>query len=170
MLRARYDGLWALGWIHARHRDEQALAFTRDLAADRNEHIWLRAHAAGYLSEKEGKQPAYSAVLAEAVWPSATRWDEVSARAIKDLADYSEESELISKLMIEILESESSDYVKKAAAKTLVDLGPPSAATRSALRALRDRNDSTGQLVARDVLGRWEFDPESKDGETGAQR
>lgn len=165
-LKARYDGLWALGWIH----NDEALKFMRERAADPHEHIWLRAHAAAYLSTEDARKPAHMAVLTEAAWPSATHWDAVSIHAIEVLADYREEAESVAKLMIEILASESSDYVKEAAAKTLANLGPPSAATFSAVRALRERGDSTGRIVAAVALERWELDADSDGRATGAQR
>ena len=92
------------------------------MAADTGQHIWLRAHAAGYLSEQVAKTQEYMRILADAASPAATHWDEVSKRAIEDLAAYHEEAAYVCELMMAVLESNASEYVKQAANETLTKL------------------------------------------------
>jgi HEAT repeat protein len=162
-LKARYDGLWALGWIDVKHVDEQALALVREVATDPDEHIWLRAHAAGYLSRRYARTSAYLAVLAEAARPSATGWEEVSRLASVALAGYAGEATMISGLMIEILESDASDYVKQEAIKTLATLGCPSSSVVATLRALRDGQGSSVRHAAANALEHWGIDTQEDD-------
>jgi hypothetical protein len=121
-LVGQYDALWAVGCIHARDRDEPALALLQQVAADTRQHIWLRAQAAGYLSDHVSKTQEYMRILAHAASPAATHWDEVSRRAIEDLAAYHEEATYVCQLMMTVLESNASEYVKQAANETLTKL------------------------------------------------
>ncbi len=153
-LKARYDGLWALERILWNHDHQEGVTFLQKLAAEPREHIWLRAKAAAFVSGQVGQSPALMAVLANAIWPSRTRWDQVSRDAIQALAEYRDHAEEISKTLVKLLRSDASVYVKEAAVEALGEIGAPIDLVKPVLEEIGGDGESGLRGAAQKVLER----------------